>query len=121
MIRGGYYEFRKNNLVLLALAVSLVAVQTGKAQATVTVAGTVYSVSVADSVIHVDEGDGTITTVNCIPFNRLAMKFKIVLEVGDQVSIGAHGRSFSDGTAKLVAVSLSAENESGEWVTVQLR
>lgn len=108
-------------LVFLALVVALVVAQTGQAQATVTVTGEVYAVSVADSVIQVDEGDGTITTVNCIPFNRLAKKFKIVLEVGDEVIIQVYDRTFSDGTTKLVAVSLSAENEVGEWVTVELR
>lgn len=111
----------KKILVLLAVVVSLVAVQTSQVQATETVVGVVYAVSVEDSLIQVDEGDGIITTVNCIPFNRLAKKSKIVLNVGDNVSIEAYDRSFSDGTTKLIAVSLSAENESGEWVTVQLR
>ena len=101
--------------VLAAIVLSLTLVQAINAQE-VTVEGDVYSVSIDTSSSQVDEGDGTITTVYCIPFNHLANKHQVVLGVGDKVSIEAYDRTFSDGTTKLVAISLTVEG-----VTVQLR
>lgn len=111
----------KRLFVFLAIVMSLVVVQSGWAQETYTVAGTVYSVSTYDSIIQVDEGDGIITTVYCIPFSHLAKKHRIVLDVGDEVSIEVYDRNFSNKTTKLVAISLSAYNLYEQWVTVQLR
>ncbi len=108
-------------LVLFAIIVSLTAVQAVWSQETYTVAGTVYSISTYDSIIQVDEGDGVITTVYCIPFSHLAKKHHIVLDVGDAVSIEVYDRNFSNKTTKLIAISLSAYNQYGQWVTVQLR
>jgi hypothetical protein len=107
--------------VCAAIVLSLTLVLAMHAQANTEVTGVVYSVSVADSIIQIDEGGGTITTVYCIPFTKLTNKYHVVLNVGDEVSIDAYDRTFSDGTTKLVAVSLTAENESGQTVTVQLR
>lgn len=101
--------------VLAAIVLSLTLVQAINAQA-VTVEGDVYSVSIDTSSIQVYEDNETITTVYCIPFNHLAKKHQIVLEFGDEVSIEAYDRTFSDGTTKLVAISLTVGD-----VTVQLR
>lgn len=65
-------------------------------------------------------GDGQITTVYCVPLTRLANKSKVVLEIGDEVLFEAYDRTFSDGTTKLVAISVTAENESGQVVTITL-
>jgi hypothetical protein len=111
----------KRLFVLLAIVMSLVVVQSGWSQETYTVAGTVYSISTYDSVIQVDEGDGIITTVYCIPFTHLAKKHHIVLDVGDAVRIEVYDRNFSNKTTKFIAISLSAYNQYGQWVTVQLR
>ena len=95
----------KTMAVLAAVVMSLVAVQAAWAQDTVTVEGTVYSINTAENSIVVDESDNVLTTVYCIPFDFLANKYGIVPAEGDEVTIEAYERTFSDGTTKLLAIT----------------
>jgi hypothetical protein len=99
-------NYGKKMLMILAILLSLVVVQAASAEVTGIVAGTVSAVNSAENSITVDVGAGTLTTVYCIPLTYLANK-KIIVDVGTPVSIEVSECTFSDGTTKLVAVSLA--------------
>jgi|WetSurMetagenome_2_1015567.scaffolds.fasta_scaffold671178_1 hypothetical protein len=91
-------------LVVLAIVMSLAAVQVGAALATTAVSGVVYSVNATENSIVVDTGSSMVT-VYCIPLAYLDKKNIAIL--GQQVVIEALERIYSDGTTKLIAVSLA--------------
>jgi hypothetical protein len=103
-------NYGKKMLIVLAILMSLVAVQAASGQETFTVSGTVYSVN-SDNSITIDDGSGSLEsfpTVYCIPVTYLVNK-KIVVAAGTQVSVEVYERTFSDSTTKLIAVSLTVE------------
>ena len=78
---------------------------------TVTIAGTVVSSGVAGAGLTVDEGNGIITTV----YGMGPLKFWESLEVakptvGESVAIDALTVTFSDGSTRLIAVSLTIDD-----------
>jgi hypothetical protein len=101
-------NYGKKMLMVLAILMSLVAVQAASGQETFTVEGTVYGVDYATNSITVDVGGGKLITVYCIPLTYLANK-KIIIAVGTPVSVEVYERTFSDGTTKLIAVSLTVD------------
>ena len=79
--------------------------------ATTTIAGTVVSSGVAGSGLEIDEGDGTITTV----YGMGPLSYWESLEVakptvGETVAIDALEVTFSDGSTRLIAVSLTIDD-----------
>jgi hypothetical protein len=88
--------------VVLAIVLSFIVVQAVWARdCNVTVSGLVTEIYV-ENAIKVDE-----TTVHGIPFNYLAKKFEIVLEVDDNVVITAYQ---CPSTGTLSACTLSVNN-----------
>ncbi len=78
---------------------------------TITVAGTVISSGVAGSGLIVDEGNGVITTV----YGMGPLSYWESLEVakptvGESVAIDALEVTFSDGSTRLIAVSLTIDD-----------
>lgn len=91
--------------VLLAIVLSLVAVQAVWAgTCNVTVSGDITAIDYTTKTITIGE-DGT--TVSGIPFNYLANKLNIVLQVGDYVVLTA---TQCPSTGKLSACTLSVND-----------
>ena len=97
-------------LVLLVICLSLVAAQNNKALANETITGTVYDINTDKNYIEVDVGGGNFLTVYCIPFSYLD-KQNIVIDVGAEVVIEVYDRNFSNGTTRLIAVSLMVDGQ----------
>lgn len=100
---------------ILAIAVSLFAVQNVLAATTITVEGTVSQISTDPNMVVIDD-DGVSTEVYGIRLSYLANQYNIVIEEGTSVSIEAYEYLCSDGTIKLMAASITVND-----VTVQLR
>ncbi len=105
----------KKLLTILAIAVSLVAVQNVLAATTITVAGTVSQISTDPNMVVIDD-DGVLTEVYGIRLNYLANQYNIFIEEGTAISVDAYEYLCSDGTIKLMASSITVND-----VTVQLR
>ena len=101
----------KGLFVILAIVVSLVAVQSVCAADTYTVEGTIDSISTKPNKIVVDG-----TEVSGVKFKYLCNQYTICLEVGDSVSIDYYEFECIDGTIKNMAYSITVGD-----VTVVLR
>ena len=98
----------KSLLVILAIVMSLVAVQSASAE---TISGTIESLSTKPNVVVVDG-----TAVNGVKLNYLCNQYNICLEVGIDVSIDYSEYTCLDGTVKLMATAITVDD-----ITVQLR
>jgi len=96
--------------VLLAIVVSLVAVQSVCGVETYTVTGTIDTISTKPNKIVVDG-----TEISGISFSRLA-NLGIKLEVDMEVSVDVYEFLCSNGTIKLMAYSITVDGD-----TVDLR
>ena len=78
---------------------------------TVTISGVVYDSGTAGTGMSIDEGDGVITTVYGIGsmnyWNELGVEKPII---GEAVTIEAVEVTFSDGTTRLIALSMTLED-----------
>ena len=101
----------KGLFVILAIVVSLVAVQSVCAADTYTVEGTIDSISTKPNKIVVDG-----TEVSGVKFKYLCNQYTICLEKGDSVTIDYYEFECSDGTIKNMAYSITVDD-----VTVVLR
>jgi len=100
----------KTMFVVLAIVMSFVAVQ-GVCAETITVSGTIDSISTRPNMIVVDG-----TEVYGVRFNYLTNQYNIDLQTGIDVSVDVYEYECSDGTTKLMACKIKVGD-----VTVDLR
>ena len=101
----------KGLFVILAIVVSLVAVQSVCAADIFTVKGTIEEISTRPNKVVVDETD-----VFGVRINYLANQYNIDLETGIDVSIEVYEFECTDGTIKNMAYSITVDD-----ITVVLR
>ncbi len=78
---------------------------------TLTIAGTVVSSGVAGSGLEIDEGNGTITTVYGMgPLSYWESLGVAKPTVGETVAVDALEVTFSDGSTRLIAISLTIDD-----------
>ena len=106
----------KGFFIILAIVVSLVAVQSVRAADTLTVAGTIEEISIRPNMIVINEGNDELTEVFGVKFNYLATRYNIFLNMDDYVIFEVYEYICCDGTTKFMAYSLTVDD-----VTVVLR
>ena len=94
----------KGLFVILAIVMSLVAVQSACAE---TVDGTIDAITIRPPTIVVEDTSEELTEISGVRYNYLCNEYSICLDVGDMVSVEYYEYECSNGTIILKACKIT--------------